>query len=952
MRKIYFAAYIKDVLDEDEAACLYVQLLGVPGVRSGESWHSLVPDQRFQLLAYLAFCGDWVSRERAAFLFWPDADTQRAKRNLRTLLFRVRALEWPKLEADAYRVRWTVATDVAAFRQALSASRLDEALSRYSGSLLKDMEGDEAPEFSEWLALERGHLHASWREAVLRRAEALAQTGRNAEAAQLLSGLLVEDEFDEEALQSYVVALARAGRPREALRNYKVFAKRLQDEFGIEPTSATQQLVEATRNATALKAATPKPLPKPPDAAPPEKPAKVGPGRLPTSATSFVGRDLELAEVGALLARPDCRLLTLSGPGGVGKTRVALQVAHELRRVYRDGAYFVPLDALSSPESIPSSLASALELSLQGSEPPLAQIVRYLEDKYVLLVLDNFEHLLSGAVLASELLQGCPGLKLLTTSRERLNLEEEWVFPLEGLSYPEGDASLEDASEYEAVRLFVARARRVSPSLSLTETELPHVLRICRLVEGLPLGLELAAVWVRAMPASEIAGELETNLDLLSTESRNVLERHRSVRAAFEGSWNLLSPTEQEVLRKLSVFRGGFRKEAAAYVADASIAILAALVDKSLLRLAATGRYDRHLLLFQYMHKKLVEDEREHEETQKRHVAYFLSLAEEAETYRQSSEHTMWVGRLEAEQANFQASLQWLKKRNESELKLRLTGALSWFWWQCGYLNEGSAWLQAALTGGLRETAARAKALNGAGLIAWSQSLYSSARILQEENLAIRRALGDESGTAVALNNLGIVAHDERDYAGARSLHEQSWAIWQKLGNKRGVAWSLTNLGLAAHSMGDHPSARALHEESLALMRELGNESGVALSLINLGIVVCDQGDCTLARSLHKESLELFWKQRNQRGVAFSLEGFASLAVAQGEVSRAVHLWGASEAVREAIGAPLPPSGRDSYERDLKIAQNLLDGPLFNAAWAEGRAMSIEQAIAYALVEA
>lgn len=735
----------------------HVQLLGIPRVRSGESWQPFVPDQLYQLLAYLASHGDWVNRDRAAFLFWPDTDTYKAKQNLRALLHRVRMLEWlPAFEADAYRMRWPVATDVRAFRQALTASRIDEALSLYQGPFLRDMGSDATSEFSDWLALERGHLHTSWREAVLRRAEERSGAGQYAKAAELLTRLLAEDAFDQEALQSYVTSLARAGQQREALRSYSVFAQRLQDEFGMEPTSATRHLAEAVRDNRLQRTPAP-PLPEPspvlPDATTGvlETADSEVPGWLPTPVTSFAGREVELARVRDLLSRPDCRLLTLSGTGGIGKTRLALRAAQELRRRYREGAYFVPLDALSSPELIPSKLAAALEMPLQGLDPPLAQVIRHLAKKQVLLLLDNFEHLLEGATLASDLLRKCPEIKLLVTSRERLDLKGEWVLPLEGLSYSKGDTPPETASDYEAVELFVSRAQKVNPGFFLSETELPYVLRICRLVEGMPLALEMAAVWVRAMPAEEIAAELETDLDLLSTTSRNARPRHQSVRAAFEHSWRLLSPTEQEVLRKLSVFRGGFQKEAAAYVADASIAVLAALVDKSLLRLTPDRRYDRHALLFQYTREKLAEDEEVYLETQRKHTAYLLSLAETAETYRQGNGHTTWIKRLEREQANFRASLQWLNERNEIELSLRLTGALAWFWWQRGNFDEGRTWLEAALTRSPEATAARAQALNRAGLIAWSQTLYSSARLLQEECLSIRRALQDRSGVVLKL---------------------------------------------------------------------------------------------------------------------------------------------------------------------------------------------------------
>lgn len=978
-------------MSEDRAALPYVQLLGAPRVYKGESWRAFVPDQRYQLLAYLAYCGDWVSRDRAAFLFWPDTDSHKAKQNLRALLHRVRALEgFPQLEADAYRVRWPVATDVAAFRRALAASGYDEALSLYQGPFLRDMESDEAPEFSDWLALERGQLHATWREAVLRRAHTLNEAGHDAEAAALLGRLLAEDALDEEALQNYVTTLARAGQQREALRRYEVFAQSLRDEFGMEPTSATRQLGEAVKRSLLEPVS---PLPESsallPGAAPAFGPVDgAAPGWLPAPATSFVGRELELARVRDLLSRPDCRLLTLSGTGGIGKTRLALQVARVLKGAYRDGGFFVPLDALSSPESIPANLAAALELPLQGSDAPLAQVIRYLANKEVLLLLDNFEHLLDGATLASELLRGCPEVKLLVTSRERLDLKEEWVLPLEGLSYPAEGASLKQALGYEAVRLFANRAQKVRPGFSPTETELPHVLKLCRLAEGLPLALEMAAVWVRAMPAEEIAAEIETNLDLLSTTSRNARPRHRSVRAAFEHSWRLLSPTEQEVLRKLSVFRGGFRREAAAYVADASIAVLAALVDKSLLRLSPRGRYDKHSLIQKCAAEKLQEHEEEQSRTLEKHFGYYLALAEQAEVQLRGPEQTRWLDCLDEEHDNLLAAMDWTEASNQTELGLRLAGALRPFWEYRNHLHEGRERLRRLLSqpGATAHTLARAKALDSAGrlvrtqadyalarplfeeglaiyrelgdrwgvanslrdlgFLAFYQADYASARPLLEEGLAIRRELGDRWGVANSLQELGFLALLQvSDYASVRPLFEEGLAIHRELGSRWGIATSLQGLGVLASDQADYASARPLLEESLAIYRELGDRWGVATSLQGLGVLASDQADYASACPLFEESLAIRWALGDKWGLAGLIEAFAALRAMEGKSEQAARLWGGAEALRGSIGASLPPRDRPRHEKYVGAGRVQLGEVAFRAAWTEGQMTPLEQVV-------
>lgn len=873
------------------------------------------------LLAYLALEGS-RDRRHLAELFWPDAADP--LNSLSAALKQLKHYAPGSVEGSATQVSSPAACDAKAFLQKVEAGRNEEALTLYRGPFLGSvyLTGWSA-ELEEWVYSTREFLAGRARHLLLFLGEARAGNGNSGEAAK-------------HAERAYLLPGAAQPEPEELTRIHALlvagnspYLRTLRQDalsFGLELPASAEAVREGFRRAAT-------PIPR---------------QALPRRSTSFVGRDVERVEIANGFARTDCSLLTLTGPGGVGKSRLAERIAHDLYERLPDGVFFVALEALGDARLVAPTVAGTLGLTLQGSDDPLVQVARYIGDKTMLLVLDNYEHLLAEATLPARLLRACPNLKLLVTSRERLNLEEEWIVALEGLAVPTEPFPAE-ASHHDAIELFLERAKRARLSFTLTPEELPHVVRICQQVQGLPLGIELAAAWVKLLSCREIAEEIGRTADFLASSSRNVPERHKSIRAVFEGSWRLLSPKEQEVLRKLSVFRGGFVREAAAEVAGATIPVLASLVDKSLLQVADSSRYDLHPLLGQYSREELVTSKTEYEEVHRRYVAYFVSLAEKAEPHLLNAEQTIWLERLEVEQANFRASLHWLERCNEKELQLRLTGALSSFWWQCGLLKEGSSRLATALTGTSAKTAARAKALNGAGLIAWSQALYSRARTLQRENLAIRRALQDKSGTAVALNNLGIIALDEGDYTDARSLHEQSLAIWQALGNKRGVAFSLTNLGLAAHGVSDHPGARTYHEESLALMRELKNEHGAALALINLATVIGEQGDCTLAASLCKQALQLFQNWGDRRGIAFSLEGFAKLSVAQGEVARAAHLWGAASAIRDVIGAPMPPSRRKCYECDLQVARSLIDATMFNVAWQKGRKMNIEQAVAYAL---
>jgi predicted ATPase len=376
------------------------------------------------------------------------------------------------------------------------------------------------------------------------------------------------------------------------------------------------------------------------------------------------------------LAVPTCRLLTLVGSGGIGKTRLAIQAAAQLAN-FAQGVYFVPLAPVGSPDLLASAIAGALQVSFYGSDDPTVQLVNYLREKHLLLLLDNFEHLREGTPLLTDILDAAPALKMLVTSRERLNLQEEWVLPVEGMQYPKGDepGSIED---YSAVRLFVQSARRVQPAFTLAD-DVSAVIAICQHVEGMPLGLELAAVWLRVMSCRQIAVQLERSLDFLTTPLRNVPERHRSLRVVFEQSWRLLSESERRVLATLAVFHGGFDLEAAEQVAGASLSLLAGLVDKSLIRLNRSGRYDLHELFRQFASDKLAESGETAAAT-RRHFEYYAELAERAERHLYGPEQEGWFDRLAVDLDNLRAALAWSVRDEEAETGLRLAGSLGWFW--------------------------------------------------------------------------------------------------------------------------------------------------------------------------------------------------------------------------------------------------------------------------------
>ncbi|UCH24781.1 MAG: tetratricopeptide repeat protein, partial [Trueperaceae bacterium] len=521
-------------------------------------------------------------------------------------------------EADQVEVRAEVASDVEELQQALEQKHYQQVIELYQGPFLLGFPPQElGPELEEWLYHTREKLAGQVREALVRSAEAQAAKGELAAAAK-------------HAAEAYTLRGAPPLEPPELEQLYTLL--RAADSTVAAEVAAEAQEFGLTVAVSVEEARARLELPT--DDAPPT------PNNLPAQVTSFVGRELELAELTSMLERDDCRLISITGQGGTGKSQLALQLArtHLDARRFADGIYFVALEDVTGTASVPTRIAEVIGAEPQrkrtqagrdpsGANQAMDMLIEHIDQRPMLLVLDNYEHLIEAALLTSELLSNCPNLKLVATSRERLNVSEEWAFPLEGLLYPnEAVPSVQEALAFDAVKLFVNRAERTRPGFALTEETLLPVVESCRLVMGSPLAIELAAAWVRGLTPSDIAAEIKRSLDFLTGTTRNLPGRHRSIRAVFEHSWRLLGEGEQQVFRQLAVFRAGFTRDAAREVAGASPSTLVGLVDKSLLRLGDKGRYDRHPLLFEYAREKLAEHKAEASAARARHGRYFLGL--------------------------------------------------------------------------------------------------------------------------------------------------------------------------------------------------------------------------------------------------------------------------------------------------------------------------------------
>jgi predicted ATPase len=653
---------------------------------------------------------------------------------------------------------------------------------------------------------------------------------------------------------------------------------------------------------------------------------------LPMPLTSFVGREREVAEVRRLLTTT--RLVTLTGTGGVGKTRLALQVAAELVGSYPDGVCLVELAPLADPVVVPQAVASALRVREQPGRPLQQTLADALRDRRLLLVLDNCEHLVTAcAELAGALLRFCPDLHILATSREVLRIGGETAWRVPPLKLPPLVSAgpspatsspvlllLQEVERSEAVRLFIARAAVALPGFALTDGNAPTVACICHRLDGLPLAIELAAARVSALGLEQLAARLADRFRLLTGGSRTALPRHQTLRATLEWSYALLAEPEQRLFDRLAVFAGGWTLEAAEAVGAGDgiesadvLELLIHLVDKSLVvaqeGLRGEAWYRLLETLREYGWEGLTRSGGA-DATLRRHVAFFLALAERAEPELMGAEQRVWLGRLEHQHDNLRAALRWTMESGEAELGLRLAGALGWFWSFHGHYSEGRRWLEGLLGvaggGGAAALAAtRAKALSSAGHLAIYQGDYSRAAALLEESLVMFRDLGDKGGIAGSLLRLGITARYQGDYRRAVALEEESLRLFRDLGDKYGITHTLMNLGAAATDQGDYRRATALEEESLRLSQDLGDKLWSAYALLNLGRIAWYQGDYGRAAAVLEESLTIFRDLGDKRGMALGMEGLAAVACAQEQPERAARLFGAAQAVREAIGMPL-----------------------------------------------
>lgn len=940
---------------------LEVHLLGTFDVKHKNKSISITSRPAQSLFAYLILhAGKSHRREKLAGMLWPDSLEETARDNLRHALWRVRkalatASATRFLHADDVSIRfedssdfWLDAAALEAIGDDSSADDLIKVLSEYQGELLPGF-------YEEWVALEREHVASTFEHHMARLMSLLQQEKRWLDILDWAERWIKLGQKPEPAYRALMFAHAAKGDMSKVAATYERCAKSLR-EFGIEPSEQTKELYQKIKSGKEM------PRSVRATSVPAEKEIS---SNIPVPLTSFVGREQELKEIAGLLSAS--RLLTLTGSGGVGKTRLAIHTANDLIGKFKDGVFWVGLVGVSDENLIPQVIAGSLNVREVSDEPLMETLKTYLKPKQVLLVIDNCEHLIRDcAHYVEQLLAACPKLKILATSIEALGIFHETTWQVPSLPLPEMQRSLSprELQSYSSIELFNARAGNARNSFVLDERNASSVAQICHRLDGIPLALELAAARIKVLSVEEIAARLDDRFSLLTAGSRTAVPRHQTLRATLDWSHDLLTEAERVLFRRLAVFAGGFTLEAAESVCSQGMKqsdildLLGRLVDKSLVvveQVSDLGETRYRLLetIRQYALEKLA-GAGEARETRDLHLEFFAQLAEFAEPKMFGWESPRWYRKLDQELDNIRTALEWATNSGKADVALNVDGSLVYFWFAHGL--GGSEWhdrVQQALSRpeGKKPSLARAKALNGLGFMYWADVYPTDRRSELEEALRIGKEMNDPRTVATALRTLGLLENIQGNYAEARTHLEQSLEIWRELGleGKTGSTWTLIFLGDAALNHSNPDWARSLYEETVAFLRELGDLNFLAYSIRRLAQLLWHEGRYDDAIVQLQESLKLNQDVADPRGVVACLAGFAAVAVGRGQFPRAAQVMGAVETQLADLGIPLLYMDKLEYERNLAIVQAKLDEQAFKNFWIKGTHMSLEQAMDFAL---
>ena len=941
---------------------LQLSLLGSPQITlDGNTVTALASAKSHALLYYLAAMDRPQSRLALAGLLWSNKSDSEARMNLRQALYQLRQVLPDYVKATRQEVQLVRAeglgVDVQLFAAMLKSGltgdmeRLQTAVDQYQGDFLAGFFVDDAPEFEEWQLVERERLRSLAIQAMHQLSTHYMQERLVGSGLLVTRRLLEVEPWREESHQLLIRLLAWDGQMSAALAQYEQCRQLLADELGVEPSPETEALVVQIR--AREKEGEPEPLlmrennvgerPLPSPIA--ESPT------LPQTHTVFIGRERELAEMAALVTQSATRLLTVVGPGGMGKTRLTLALVEKLLedQSFTDDIYFVPLEGLEIEGNVPVadriSLAIARTMNLTlttGEEGASHHLLAVLRQKKLLLVLDNFEHLLEGAKWVALLLKAAPLVQVVVTSRERLNLYGEQVLPLRGLAMPGGDERGDMAVATDAIELFIHAAQRVRPDFQLLQEDRAILVQLCRFLDGMPLAIELAASWVDTLSVADILAELQQDLDLLATDLLDVAARQRSIRQVFAYAWQRLAVAEQHVLTALSVFRGGFTRTAAQQVALANtrssqaVRLLSDLVQKSLLHYdRGSNRYELHSLLRQFVQEKLAEDGVMETAVYQRHSLFFCQFLQERRSAFISLQQQNVLLETEAEIDNIRIAWKWAAAQGdvsclgaaltslfhfydirswfqEGERVFRETAVVlppptsaaeriflaqvqarqAWFAFHLGQHQFSYSLLEMSLQQ-LEKEGARNEAIfnfNYLGAVLRHQGKYSRANFFVLHALEMAQAIGDIYQASVSFNILGQTVSVQGDYVLAQKYCREGLRLKRQMGDKRGVTYSLTYLGRIAKALGEFDEAEQFFNESIAISETLGDQRGMALGWQNLGDVLLANGRQAEAVKMYEQGLDIFRKIGNRQGECLCLIHLGEAKMVGNDLNVAAHL--------------------------------------------------------------
>jgi predicted ATPase/DNA-binding SARP family transcriptional activator len=907
------------------------------------------------LLAYLVLNPESHAREKLAALFWGDSSDTKAQNSLRNAL----AVLNKKLGHELFIVdRQTVQINMAyplwvdALRfesQVLSflADPVSDPtmvnLALYQNDLLTDF-------YDDWVFPKRDHYQSLFIETLLQLTQRMRSLSEYKKAIEYARKVLTFDKTNEHAHQHLMFCFMALGDRSSALRQYEDCKRVLEEYLAVEPSTPTVALYEWIKQS-------------PPEA----KPFEARITNLPIPITSFIGRKREMTEIKLLLS--SSRLFTLVGPGGSGKTRLAIQIGIDLLDFFRDGVWWVDLSAITDDTLVTQLIAKSFGVQDAADQPLVETLTSHLRSKFLLLIIDNCEQLINAcAQIVDLLLKECPHLKIMTTSRESLNISGEHVHDIPPMVLPDPQklSLLDLLVEYDGIRLFVERARSVDSNFALTDENASFVAQICFDLDGMPLAIELAAARIKVLTPEQIAVRLNDRFQLLISGSRTALPRHQTLQAVMDWSYNLLSEKERSMFQRLAVFSGGWSLDAVEAVysnehknTNEVINLLSNLVDKSLVikdgEQAGTVRYRMLETIRKYAYVLLQRSGHERE-VQEQHLAYFSRLAKAPNPhlgfFLPDEEMISWMKILLPELGNLRSAMNFCRVNPDLAASgLEMAARLHWFWLVSNQLSEGRDWIDKLLmVSKIFSGTLQAQALLSKGFISCWLGDFTSARPSLEKSLKLFEDMGDDSGVAFSLHGLGFTANGLGEPAEAGLLLEECLNLARKIEDGWLVSFALHFIAIGTSFRGDYELARSQFEEHIKLTEKgTGNAQGVAFSLFHLGRIARLQRDYVSAYAHHSEGMQLFWQLGDKRGLGYSLFGFACLAQAKEEPYRAALLFGVVDSIREDLGSLLEVILQDEFEQAKSATLDAIGADDFNSAWSKGYDMGLEQAFQYAL---